>query len=96
MVPQSTPLPDPRNRPGGIPRWPAEVRDLLCTECEFAAKLILIQYYSGVPREKIEERMARVCVVLDLTSEEVCRGIVTLAAVSHIDFRVQLLLYRYI
>ena len=80
-------LSDPRNRAGGIPRWRADIRDLLCTECAFAVEPILIEFYSGTPIEEIEEQAVQACVVLDLYPEEVCRGTVALAAVSHIDIR---------
>ncbi|KAF0288119.1 Sphingomyelin phosphodiesterase [Amphibalanus amphitrite] len=68
-----------RNRPGGIPRWPAPVQDLLCTECEFAIAPVLLEFYSGTPIDQIAEQAIEACVVLDLYDEEVCRGAVTLA-----------------
>ena len=71
-----------RNRAGGIPRWPADTLDLLCTQCEFALSPILHEFYSGTPIEDIAEQAIEACVVLDLYDEEVCRGSVNLAIVS--------------
>ena len=73
-----------RNRAGGIPRWPAHVQDLLCTECEFVIGPILLEFYTGVPIDIIADEAVAACVSLDLYPEEVCRGSVELAIVSFV------------
>ncbi|KAF7991317.1 hypothetical protein HCN44_002879 [Aphidius gifuensis] len=51
---------------------------LLCTICKSVAKSIINLHRTGVPDDKLKKTITELCVILNIQSEAVCQGVVSL------------------